>query len=679
VAAKEVLQRGHRMILRTFHWQARGRRLGLLAATVLVAGLLCGSSWTGVVPGLVLASSGSESVLKPCPGRQGVLCGNIKVPRYWAAPRRGSLTVHFEDYLHTDSSLPALDPIVAMEGGPGYPSTGSAASYLFMIGSLRERHDLILMDQRGTGGSDVIGCPGVQDYNGLVRPKDYPAVVAGCAKRLGANANAFGSAAVAEDLRAVLEALHVKKADLYGDSYGSYAAQVFAVRYPGFVRDLVLDGTYDQQFNPFEPEAVTALRRAWNTICTSLPGCDHLPSVISAFARKLARRPIIGVADDEYGKPQHIDLTAAAFAQLVLDATYSYTFFRDLPAALIAAGHRELAPLMRLAAEDVNFNAGGGAPSAYSAGDLEAVSCHDYPTVWDGRSDDARRAAELEIAIRRLPDGVFFPFTKRVWLASLDENELVYGCLDWPRPAGADPPFPRRARFPHLPVLVLDGLLDQATPLGDASKVARAWPDATFVPVANSNHVTAQADFLHCVSVVVRRFLATRSAGNASCAHHVPAQYVVPAFPTSVSRAPQAISAGASDHSSKLDRQAAWTATETIGDALERWFNLLGGPGYGLYGGSFKVSGAYYSYRPLVLRFKSTRFVPDLKVTGTATWNRQSSLLKAKLSLTGPRGLRGTLQIEWSTARAGAIACERGTIGGQRVTLRMPAPFSAHG
>lgn len=128
-----------------------------------------------------------------------------------------------------------------------------------------------------------------------------------------------------------------------------------------------------------------------------------------------------------------------------------------------------------------------------------------------------------------------------------------------------------------------------------------------------------------------------------------------------------------------LDRKAAWVATETIGDALERWFNLLGGPGYGLYRGSFKTSGAYYSYGPLVLRFKSARFVPNLKVSGTAKWNRASSLLTAKLSLTGPHGLKGNLQIEWPTSETAAIAREGGTIGGQSVALEMPAPFSAHG
>ena len=67
----------------------------------------------------------------------------------------------------------------------------------------------------------------------------------------------------------------VSKIDLYGDSYGSYAAQVFALHYPRFVRDLVLDGTYDQRFDPLEPEAVAALRRAWDTMCRSFPGCNH--------------------------------------------------------------------------------------------------------------------------------------------------------------------------------------------------------------------------------------------------------------------------------------------------------------------------------------------------------------------------------------------------------------------
>lgn len=654
----------------------------VLFGVVLVAGLLAPAAPTAAEAGARRARPAHAAVVRRCRGRKRVLCGSIEVPLYWSAPRRGSLHVHFKVFLHTDSSLPALEPIVAMEGGPGYPSTGSAASYLFMIGSLRRRHDLILMDQRGTGASDAVDCPGVQDYDGLARPGGYPAVVAACARRLGKRANAYGSAAVAEDLRAVLEAIHVSRVDLYGDSYGSYAAQVFAVHYPGFVRDLVLDGTYDERFDPLEPEAVAALRRAWDTMCRGFSGCkgDELLHDIASFDRRLARHPIVGVAYDESHTRRHIDLTADAFAQLVDDATYSYTFFRDLPAALIAARHGDLVPIERLAAEDVNFNAAGGAPSGYSAGDLEAVSCHDYPTAWETRSSAARRATELARAIRRLRARVFFPFSKRVWLASLDENELVYGCLRWPRPTVPDPPFPPGVGFPRIPVLVLDGLLDQATPLGDARRVAAAWPDATFIRVASSNHVTAQVDFLQCVSVITRRYLATGTAGDTSCAGRVPAQYVVPAFPKNVEHAPEAVPAGRADHSTKLDRQTAWITTETIGDALERWYNLLaGGPGHGLYGGSFDVTGGYYSYGPLVLRFHSTRFVPDLAVSGTATWDRTSSVLHATLTVAGRHGLSGHLRIEWSTDQQAATATEKGTIDKRSVTLKMPATYSAHG
>ena len=548
----------------------RGRRQSFHAVVlgvVLLAGLLVRAAPTAADGG----AARHQAVVRPCPGRAHVLCGTIEVPLYWSAPLRGRLHVHFKVFLHTDTSRHALEPIVAMEGGPGYPSTASAASYLFMIGALHRRHDLILMDQRGTGASDAIDCPGVQNYEALVRPGDYPAVVAACARRLGDRANAYGSAAVAEDLRAVLDAIHVSKIDLYGDSYGSYAAQVFAVHYPRFVRDLVLDGTYDQRFDPLEPEAVTALRRRGTPLSSSFPGCKHekLLRGIASFDRRLARHPIVGVADDQSHTRRRFDLTAGASAQLVEDGTYSYTFFRDLPAALVAVRHDDLVPIERLAAEDVSFDAAGGAPSAYSAGDLEAVSCHDYPTAWDTSSSDrggrrswrAPSGGSVPGHSSRSPNGCGCP---------LDETSSSYGCLRWPRPAVSDPPFPPRSTSRAFRCSSSTACSirrpSSATPPG-----WRRPGRSTFVRVANSNHVTAQADFLHCVSVITRRYLNRRAAGDTGCARRVPAQYVVPAFPKSLARAPEADPAGREDDSTKLDRQTAWVTAETVGDALERW------------------------------------------------------------------------------------------------------------
>ena len=49
------------------------------------------------------------------------------------------------------------------------------------------------------------------------------------------------------------------------------------------------------------------------------------------------------------------------------DGTYSYTFFRDLPAALVAVRHDDLVPIKRLAAEgNVSLDGAGGVPRPIS-------------------------------------------------------------------------------------------------------------------------------------------------------------------------------------------------------------------------------------------------------------------------------------------------------------------------
>jgi len=58
----------------------------------------------------------------------------------------------------------------------------------------------------------------------------------------GHRGHAYGTGAVADDLADILRALHTPPVDLYGDSYGTYAAQSFAFRHPSMVRAVVLDG-----------------------------------------------------------------------------------------------------------------------------------------------------------------------------------------------------------------------------------------------------------------------------------------------------------------------------------------------------------------------------------------------------------------------------------------------------
>src|SRR5207244_3266252 len=84
-----------------------------------------------------------------------------------------------------------------------------------------------------------------------------------------------GGGAAAGTLAAILEALSLGRIDLYGDSYGSYFAQVFALRHPQRLRSLVLDGAYplDGPDYPWYPNYAPAMRDKFNRACERAPAC----------------------------------------------------------------------------------------------------------------------------------------------------------------------------------------------------------------------------------------------------------------------------------------------------------------------------------------------------------------------------------------------------------------------
>jgi hypothetical protein len=108
------------------------------------------------------------------------------------------------------------------------------------------------------------------------------------------------------------------------------------------------------------------------------------------------------------------------------------------------------------------------------------------------------------------------------------------------------------------------------------------------------------------------------------------------------------------------------------GDALARWVLMYGARGHGLRGGGFVASGDYYSFEPVGLRLRRARFVSDLGVSGTLTWDRRALRVRGRLRLSGAH--TGMLSISWPTRAARAEASLRGTLGGRPVRLRTPAP-----
>jgi pimeloyl-ACP methyl ester carboxylesterase len=577
-----------------------------------------------------------------------------------------ALKVRFRVHPARDTSRPPLEPLVAFEGGPGYGSITSAYLYAFMMGPLRQNHPLIVMDQRGTGSSSTLDCPRLQQDD-----PHYVQAVQACADQLGPASAAYGSSEAADDMAAIMKALDYAKVNVYGDSYGTYLAQVFALQHPDMVRTLVLDGTFDDSFDPFARDAAAAIERSWPIVCKRAHTCPGILSSLSSLSRELERHPLTGVGMNPDGRKVPVHVDGRDVTQLAYDATYVFTIYQDLPAAIKALHHGDATPFLRLAAEDLANTSSGSHPRGYSSGAYMAVSCADYPVAWDPSASFAERRKQLDEAIADLAPNSFAPFSKNLWLHSLYEYQLVYGCLRWPEPAATTP---TKADHPSsVPVLTINGQFDITTPMQDAVMAANAWPNSTLVRVANELHVAALYDYPRCASLIFRHFIRTSEAGDTSCSRDTRHFNVIPKFPETLAGAPSARASGSG--ASPEARQAAWVAAATIGDAYTRWWNTLWGyVGSGLRGGTFAVHGPYMAWGPLRLSFRRTQFVGDMSIRGSTTWHRRSGQLAGTIEVSGPDGLTGTLHISGTTLR-NEDAHLRGVLRGQRVDLRAPIPF----
>jgi pimeloyl-ACP methyl ester carboxylesterase len=184
----------------------------------------------------------------------------------------GTISIYFEFYPHTGEGK-ATGTLVATEGGPGYPATESRDEYLELFRSLRGTRDVVLMDNRGTGRSGALDCRPLQ-----TDPVLTEANIGCCGRSLGAKAGLYSSVLAADDLAAILDALGSGPIDLYGDSYGTFFEQVFAVRHSGKLRSIILDGAYplDGPDYAWYPNYAPAMRDKFDLACERSIGCSRL-------------------------------------------------------------------------------------------------------------------------------------------------------------------------------------------------------------------------------------------------------------------------------------------------------------------------------------------------------------------------------------------------------------------
>lgn len=602
--------------------------------------------------------------LGPCPGVPGARCGSIQRPLDPDDPNGATITIGFEFHRATNHNKPSLGTIVAVEGGPGYPSTGSRDFYLDLFAPLLARRDVLLVDARGTGTSSVINCPELESFQG-----DYIDNVGLCGQQLGAASDLYGTAFAADDLAAVLDTLGIDRIDLYGDSYGTFFGQTFAIRHPDRVRTLTLDAAYPvEDQDPWYRDENRALHSAFRLVCRRDPGCAALGGDVidrlGALADALRANPLSGEAYDADGVLHDVEIDASFLSYIMGVATYGTTVYEELDGAgraWLVGG--DPAPLLRIAAEQTDWST-AGVPEEFSNGLYVSVICNDYPQLWDINAPLDQRQAQFDASVadlRATDPNAFAPFTVDDWLASpWTEFE---SCIKWPAPSHFVPPVDSPATYPSVPTLVLVGDLDSITSAEGAQIVAGHFPNSTFVEVANNGHVTALADHSRCASDIVVQFVKSSAPGDTSCASKYQEVRTTDAFPQRLNDV-----AAPPGQGTVRQRRVTSAATSTVGDLFPRWFAMLGSDGVGLRGGTFSTTGLD------IVHFNLTnlRWIDNLAVSGRVKWDRTTGAVTANVTCT--RAADCNLAVAWNYNEAHAVATVTGRIDGAKVSLTMAAP-----
>ena len=480
-----------------------GRALGAAAAVLGSALLAAGCGGDGGAetadaapepPAPIAPDSISLADLEPCEDAEpakGLRCGTLKLPFERADRSLGEIPIAFAVRPRTDRRSPTQGAIVAVEGGPGYGSIGSARGYINTFGDLLDHRELILVDARGTGRSEPIDCPDMQSG----RATDDVGMAA-CADVLGERFGSYRTAAAADDINDVRAALGYDRIQMYGDSYGTYLAQSYAFRHGDTLEALVLDSAYPVRGeSPWYPSI-------WKTGIRGLSiACERSPSCHGDAGRRLERF-VAELRERRFGVGPLLD----AISEAGFSPPESYLRIDRAISDFLAGDEARYEAMTRPG--HVAF----GEPEGYSVGQELTISCNDYPMRWDKDASWEERRRQLSESIAEYPKRAFAPFTPAE--VALTPDYSYTECLGAPPPSEHyEPPAESGAEAPEMPVLVIGGELDDVTSPAEARATAALFPNSELFLWRNAGHVYSLYDPGSKGAVRIREFLRRNQSG----------------------------------------------------------------------------------------------------------------------------------------------------------------------
>ncbi len=324
-----------------------------------------------VVPARTEPTIRWPTFLNPCHA-QGIdgpaLCGKYEVfeNRATRSGRKIALNIVVLPALGNEH---AADPVFWLHGGPGAAATQAVPSakqgFLEM---LRERRDLVFVDQRGTGDSNGLRCDlgdnptDPKKFFGALFPLD---LVQRCRQELEPKADLklYTTPIAMDDLDEVRAALGYDKINLVAASYGTIAALVYMRQHQDHLRAVFLAGVANTNIRlplHFPAAAQHALDLLFQD-CTADNVCsENFPHLHEEFKNVLARfanGPVTTtVRMSSSPATQTIQITRDNFVERIRLLLYTTTFARFVPLVIHRAFANDYSPFAELAAQ---YNPGG--------------------------------------------------------------------------------------------------------------------------------------------------------------------------------------------------------------------------------------------------------------------------------------------------------------------------------
>jgi pimeloyl-ACP methyl ester carboxylesterase len=417
----------------------------------------------------------SALALKPCTAGRGraAECGTLIVPENRQTGRGRRIGINF--IVFRSATPGAKEAAYLLAGGPGQGSTAMTGTATGWMSSVLDTMDIVLMDQRGTGGSNPLACESdiaANPAKAFGHVSD-PEVIARCRAALEPRADLtqYTTDAAVADMEDIRRALGYERIALYGGSYGTRIAQAYLRRHPSRTKSAVIDGVV-----PFEvPPPINYARSLQQSIervfesCRANAECRAAhPRLAEDFQSLLARfdrAPVQTTVRGREGLSVPVTMTKHDFAYAVRGMLYSAGTVRDMPALITnAAASGDVSEFaQRYWSRAVNMGR-----SIARGMHLSVFCAEDIPYATD---------AEIDAA------------TANTFMGRYVFDDYRRACALWPRGTiAADYRTPVTAR---VPVLIVSGRYDPVTPPEWGDRIARSLPLARHVVSPTGSHGSA--------------------------------------------------------------------------------------------------------------------------------------------------------------------------------------------